>query len=111
LSNLAASPFTVIPVHAADRASTLAAMRLLYTAASVQDRKVLWCKPSEQATDELARAEVADTVVSASVAHQRLTDGTWRLPTGSIVVIDDAAAAQPETIADIAAARRTRRPA
>jgi hypothetical protein len=99
LRQLASTPFTLTPVYAADRPDTLQAMRVLYAAAAACGRNVLWCS----GTEHLADAEIADTVVAAADAHRLLMDGSWRLPTDSLVVIDNASAVESGTIADIAA--------
>jgi AAA domain len=70
--------------------------------AAARGRKVLWCSPTGGAAEQVAGAEVADTVAAVTEAHRRLTDGSWQLPAGSVVVIDNAATVKLDTIADIA---------
>lgn len=98
LPKLARSPFTITPVRAEPGQDTNHAMRILHTSAAAADRKVLWCSPTEHGADT-ARAEgLADTVTTIEQAHHHISHGTWTLPAASFIVIDDAAAASPQTL-------------
>lgn len=98
LPKLARSAFTITPVRAEPGQDTTHAMRILHTAAAAVDRKVLWCSPTEHGADT-ARAEgLADTVTTIEQAHQHISQGTWTLPAASFIVIDDAAAASPQSL-------------
>ncbi|WP_268872384.1 MobF family relaxase [Mycolicibacterium mucogenicum] len=101
LTTLAALPFTVAPVRALPSRTTTAAMRALHHAATAQDRKVLWCSPTPEAADTARGGDLADTTATIDHTHQQITDGAWTLPAGALVVIDEAAAAQPAVLADI----------
>ncbi len=102
LTRLAAAPFTVTPVRAADGPDTIEALQVLYRAAAASDRKVLWCSPTQERADEAAGEEVADTTITLAEAHRRFTGGHWRLPANSLVVVDHAADAEPDVLADLA---------
>lgn len=109
LPAIAHLPFTVTPVRALPSPDTTKAMRALHHAATTQDRKVLWCAPTPQAADAVREDEIADTVATLAHTHAQITDNTWTLPAGSLVVIDNAAAAQPQVLADIIDAAHTAR--
>jgi hypothetical protein len=64
-------------------------------AASAADRKVLWCSPTPSRADQARGQQVADTTTTLTNAH-------WHLPAGSLLIVDDAATAQPDLIADLA---------
>jgi hypothetical protein len=102
LADLAASPFTVTPVHAADGPDTIAALQTLHTAAAGKGRKVLWCSPTQDRANQAEADGVADTAVTLADAHERLTSGQWGLPAGSLLIVDRASTADPEVLADLA---------
>ena len=102
VTSLAASPFTVTPVHAGDTAVALEAMQVLHAAAAARERKVLWCTNTGEDAENARAADVADTITDLATAHRRLTEGDWTLPTGTLVVVDHASAADPSVIADLA---------
>lgn len=98
LPKLARSPFTITPVRAEPGQDTTHAMRILHTSASAADRKVLWCSPTQQEADT-ARAEgLADTAATTEQAHHHISQGDWTLPAASFLIVDDAAAASPQTL-------------
>lgn len=101
LTTLAALPFTVAPVRALPGKATTTAMRALRHAATAHDRKVLWCSPTQDAADTAHDRQLGDTTATVAHTHQQIIDGTWTLPAGALLVIDEAAAAQPQILADI----------
>ncbi|ETZ66899.1 AAA domain protein [Mycobacterium sp. MAC_080597_8934] len=101
LPAIAHLPFTVTPVRALPSPDTTNAMRALHHAAKAQDRKVLWCAPTPQAADAARGGQLADTVATLAHTHAQITENTWTLPAGSLIVIDDAAAAQSHVLADL----------
>jgi conjugative relaxase-like TrwC/TraI family protein len=103
LRRLVAYPYTLIPVHAHGDENTQQALHTLYAAASANDRQVLWCSPTPERTAWAQAGEIADTVTDLEDAHTRLATHNWRLPAGSLVVVDDATHAPPAQIADLAA--------
>jgi conjugative relaxase-like TrwC/TraI family protein len=102
LTTLAALPFAITPVRATPGAETTAALQNLRAVANAAGRKVLWCSPTQQQADRARDDALADTAATLADAHQRLRDGTWTLPAGSLLVVDDAATADPKMIADLA---------
>lgn len=98
LPKLARSAFTITPVRAEPGQDTTHAMRILHTAAAAVDRKVLWCSPTEHGADTVRAEGLADTVTTIEQAHHHISHGTWTLPAASFIVIDDAAAASPQTL-------------
>lgn len=102
ITTVASNGFTVTPIHAGDHTQALAAMRVLHAAATAADRKVLWCTPDTDYADQARAADVADTFAPIDETLHHLRNGTWELPPNTIVVIDHAAQATPDTIAAIA---------
>lgn len=98
LPKLARSPFTITPVRAEPGQDTTHAMRILHTAAAAVDRKVLWCSPTGHGADTARTEGLADTVTTIEQAHHQISHGTWTLPAASFIVIDDAAAASPQSL-------------
>jgi conjugative relaxase-like TrwC/TraI family protein len=101
VARLAATPFALSVVHASARARFLDAMRLLHTAAATQNRPVLWCDAAADGVDDTAA--VADTRAALTDTHRDLQAG-WRPEPGTLLVVDHAADASPEVIADLAEA-------
>ncbi|MGV7254584.1 MobF family relaxase [Mycobacterium kansasii] len=102
LRALARLPFAVTPVRAVDSRERTAALHTLHAAANAAERKVLWCSPTQDQANQARTNDLADTAVTVAHAHQRLSDGAWRLPAGSLLIVDGAAAVAPHAIADLA---------
>jgi hypothetical protein len=102
LRDLAALPFTITPVRATPGPTTTAAMRTLRAAANAADRKVLWCSPTPDLAERARGQRIADATTTVADAHRRFRDQQWQLPPGSLLIVDDAAAAPPDLIADLA---------
>lgn len=101
LARLASTPFALTVVHASARAPFLNAMAVLHEAATAQNRPVLWCDAAETATDDTAGA--ADHWTALAQTQHDLQAG-WRPAPGTLLVVDHAADAPPEVIADLAEA-------
>ena len=101
LARLASTPFALTVVHASARAPFLNAMAVLHEAATAQNRPVLWCDAAETATDDTAGA--ADHWTALAQPQHDLQAG-WRPAPGTLLVVDHAADAPPEVIADLAEA-------
>jgi hypothetical protein len=99
---MAELPFTVTPVRATPGPTTAQAMSALRAAANAADRKVLWCSPTPDLAEQARGQQVADTTTTVAEAHRRFRDHQWQLPAGSLLIVDEASAAQPDLIADLA---------
>ncbi len=107
IERVAATPFALTVAHASERGAFLTAMGLLDRAAAAQNRPVLWC---DAAPDPIRDAAPADRWATLADTHRDLQAG-WRPAPGTVLVVDHAADAPPEMIADIteaAAAAQTR---
>ncbi len=102
LQAMAELPFTLTPVRTTPGPTTTRAMRTLRAAANTADRKVLWCSPTQSQADQARGDELADAATAVAEAHRRFSDHQWQLPPGSLLIVDDAASAQPDLIADLA---------
>ena len=102
LRALAELPFTITPVYAAPSRQRTAALHTLRAAAAAADRKVLWCSTTPDGANRAQADDLADSAATLSEAHQQIRDGNWCLPPGSLLIIDDAASANPDAIADLA---------
>ncbi|MBY0442961.1 MAG: relaxase domain-containing protein [Mycobacteriaceae bacterium] len=101
LTRLAELPFTVTPVCAVAGKERTAALQILHAAASGVDRKILWCTTDEH-TQQVRTDNLADTATTITTAHQQIRSGQWQLPAGALLIIDEAANADPVAIADLA---------
>ena len=101
LPALARLPFTVTPVRALPGSDTDQAMAALHRAAHAANRKILWASPTQNQADHATNHNLADTTTTHQHAHTHISDGTWTLPAGSLLIIDDAATADPHHLADL----------
>lgn len=101
LPKLARLPFTVTPVRALPGRDTTNAMAALHRAATAAGRKVLWCSPTQPGADAARANNLADTTTTLEQARDHITNASWTLPAGSLLIIDDAAAADPQTLTDL----------
>ncbi|MBI2693017.1 MAG: relaxase domain-containing protein [Mycobacterium nebraskense] len=102
LSNTARLPFAVTVVYAEPSPERRAALHTLHSAAAAADRKILWCSPTREQAEAAIDDELADTAATITQAHAQITSQEWQLPPGSLVIVDDAASADPAAIADLA---------
>lgn len=101
LTRLAELPFTLTPVCAVPSKERTLALLSLHAATTAADRKILWCTTDEH-TQQVLTDNLADTAATITNAHQQIRDGQWQLPAGALLIIDQAAHADPATIADLA---------
>lgn len=101
LTRLAELPFTITPVHAAPSKERTLALHALHTAMTGIDRNILWCT-TDKHIQQVLTEDLADTATIITDAHQQIRDGQWQLPDGALLIIDQAAHADPAAIADLA---------
>ena len=102
LQKLAELPFTITPVWAAPSRERTAALHTLRATAASADRKVLWCSTTHDGAERARADDLADSAATLHETHQQIRDGNWRLPAGTLLILDDAASVDPDAIADLA---------
>ncbi|ETA92175.1 exonuclease V subunit alpha [Mycobacterium avium 10-5581] len=104
ITNTAKLPFAVTVIHAQPGAERTAALHTLHSAAESTDRKVLWCSPTREQAETAVADQLADTPATVTEAHADITGKRPHpeLSPGSLIVVDDAASADPAIIADLA---------
>ena len=99
----------VLDVHpGADKPAALGA---LAAAAHAHQRRILALPATETAADYAHTHRYADTTAAAPTGYEHLQAGRWQLPTGSLVIVDDAdhlPAAQLAWLTEHAAATNTK---
>lgn len=98
LSAAAALPFTVSVVSAQHTTELATALASLHDVATEAGRRVYSVAPSATETSSTAQ-NAAERVADL---HHRLTAGEWQAQPGDIVIVDDAAHADPVHLADLA---------
>ena len=102
LTSTAALPFAVTVLDAPPSPERTAALHALHNAATAANRKVLWCSPThEQAAAAVADNRLADAA-TLTETHANITSGHTALQPGTLLVVDDAATADPAILADLA---------
>lgn len=104
ITSTARLPFAVTVVHAQPSAERRAALHTLHSAAAASERKILWCSPTREQSESAVADELADTAATITEAHATITSkqSQSQLPPGGLIIIDDAANADPAIIADLA---------
>ncbi len=102
LATLAELPFTVTALHATPSAERTQALHTLHAAATAAGRTVLWCSPTQQQADVAEHGQLADSATTISDVHAKLSSRHWQMPPRSLLIVDDAATAQPNILADLA---------
>ena len=102
LTRTAGLPFAVTVVHTQPSRDRRTALHTLHNAAAAADRKILWCSPTREQADVALDDEFADTAATITEAHANITSHQWQLKRGSLVIVDDAATADPAALADLA---------
>lgn len=103
LKALAAQPYSISYTRGdlAD-AETVAALHTLRAAANANNRNVLWLSVTDEQAERADAAGLADTATTIAKAYQQISDQQWSFPAGTIVVLDNPAAADPAHLAHIA---------
>ncbi len=81
---------TVQPVHIADAADKPGLLAALADTARINRARVLAVTGSPEAQAAAETLRYADTSAGPAEAIDRLNDGKWTLPAGSLVIVDDA---------------------
>lgn len=102
LTALAELPFTVTALHAAPSKELTQALHTLHAAASAAGRKMLWCSQNNEQAEAAKELQLADTATTISDAHAKLSSRHWNMPPHSLLIVDDAATAQPAILAELA---------
>lgn len=99
ITQVAELPFTVSVVAAQPGRELNTALHTLRTAAGAADRHIHWCTPSDKAPPH---KQTGNTTTTVAELHRRLADETWQAAPASLIVIDEAAKADPTMLADLA---------
>ena len=102
LTATARLPFAVAVVHAQPSPERTQALHILHSAARSADRKILWCSPTREQASAAVDDEITDTAATITETHANITSRQWRLPHGSLLIVDEAAGADPAMLADLA---------
>ena len=102
LTTTARLPFAVAVVHAPPSPERTQALHILHSAARSADRKILWCSPTREQAAAAVDDEITDTAATITETHANITSRQWRLPHGSLLIVDEAAGAHPAVLADLA---------
>lgn len=102
ITSTARLPFAVTVVDAQPSPECRAALHTLHSAAAASDRNILWCSPTRDQAESAVADELADTAATVAEAHATLTSKQSQLVPGSLIIIDEAASADPAIIADLA---------
>jgi len=111
VTDIARSLQAVQSLHLYPGADKPAALAALAEAAHRDNQRVLALPATPQAADYAANNRYADTTTSPDQALDKLHTGSWKLPLGSLVVVDDADHLKPEhlhRLAENAAATNTK---
>ncbi|WP_231110234.1 MobF family relaxase [Mycobacterium avium] len=102
LTRTARLPFAVTVIDAPHSTERRAALHTLHSAAAAADRKILWCSPTRDQAERAVADELADTAANITEARTHITTRQWQLPPGALLIVEDAATADPAVLADLA---------
>ena len=75
---------------------------LLHDAATAANRNLLWCSPTQEQADAAVADRLAPTAATVADTHAQIASGQGALAPGTLIVVDDAAEADPAVLADLA---------
>jgi conjugative relaxase-like TrwC/TraI family protein len=102
LTRTAALPFAVTVLDGPPSDERTAALRVLHGAAASANRKLLWCSPTQEQADAAVADNLAPAAATFTETHAQITGGHTALKPGTLILIDDAANANPAALADLA---------
>ncbi len=102
LTSTAALPFAVTVLDAPPSSERTAALLALHNAATAANRKVLWCSPTHEQEAAAVADHLAPAAATVDETHTQITSGHTALPPGTLIIVDDAATADPAVLADLA---------
>jgi hypothetical protein len=95
---IAGSIHTVQPLHIGAGADKPAALAALAVSAHHHDARILALPATQAATDYAAHHRYADTTTTPDNARAQLDNQRWKLPTGSLLIVDDADHLPPDQL-------------
>lgn len=102
LTRLAEIPFTVTALHATPGKHRSQALHTLHAAYNAAGRKILWTSPTHTQAQTAIDNQLADTATTITDVHTKLSNHHWHIPPHTLLIVDDAATAEPEILADLA---------
>ncbi|GBE67774.1 hypothetical protein MFM001_42360 [Mycobacterium sp. MFM001] len=99
IAAVAELPFTVSVVAAQPGRELNTALHTLRKAADTADRHIHWCTPSGKVPP---RKHIGHTTTTVAELHRNLTEENWQVDPGNLIIIDEAAKADPSMLADLA---------
>jgi conjugative relaxase-like TrwC/TraI family protein len=90
VTDIAASAQTVQPLHLGASADKPAVLRALAVTALRNQHRILAIPATETAETYAAQHRYADATATFEQARARIDNGQWKLPLGSMLVVDDA---------------------
>jgi hypothetical protein len=108
---ITSSPQTVQPLQLHPGADKAAALDALADTAHHHNNRILALTATDAATEYAAHNRYADTTTTPQDARTNIENKRWKLPAGSLVIVDDADHLQPEQLrwlAETAAATNTK---
>lgn len=98
VTDIAGSAQTVQPLHLGANADKSAVLGALATTALRNQHRILAIPASENAESYAAQHRYADTTANPDQAIERIDNGQWKLPTGTLLVVDDADQLNPRQL-------------
>ncbi len=98
VTEIAGSAQTVQPLHLGANADKSAVLGALATTALRNEHRILAIPASGNAETYAAQHRYADTTADPEQAIERLDNGQWKLPTGTLLVVDDANQLEPRQL-------------
>lgn len=99
-ATVAELPFTltIIDIEAPDLAATLSQFR---AAGHEHARQIHWCTTTHKQGAPPDNTNLADQTATIDTIHQQFVDSQWQAQSGDILIIDNAAAANPQHLVDL----------
>ncbi len=98
VTDIAGSAQTVQPLHLGANADKSAVLGALATTALRNQHRILAIPATQDAETYAGQHRYADTTANPDQAIERLDNGQWKLPTGTLLVVDDADQLNPRQL-------------
>lgn len=100
-ATVAELPFTLSIIDADSSPDFAATLGQFHAAGHEHGRQIHWCTTAHKKGAQVTGIHLDDQATNIDDIHQQLIDGQWQAQSGDIIIIDNAATADPQHLVDL----------
>ncbi|MGV0772273.1 AAA family ATPase [Mycobacterium syngnathidarum] len=100
-ATVAELPFTLSIIDADASPDFAATLGQFHAASHQRGRQIHWCTTTHKKDTSVTDIHLGDQTTTTDDIHQQLVDGQWQADSGDIIIVDNAATADPQHLVDL----------